>query len=49
MRTDGVVTGSGNRAIYQSAAKSLIRQAMQGYDAVVFAYVSILEERMFAR
>lgn len=36
--TDGVVTGSGNKAIYEVAARPLIRQAMQGFDAVVFAY-----------
>ncbi|KAG9006421.1 Kinesin-like protein kip2 [Tulasnella sp. 427] len=35
---DNVLTGSQNKPIYNSAAKSHVRAAMEGYNAVVFAY-----------
>lgn len=35
---DGVQTGSANRSVYISVARPLVRSALDGYDAVVFAY-----------
>lgn len=35
---DNVLTGSENKPIYNAAAKSHVRAAMEGYNAVVFAY-----------
>ncbi|PWY98148.1 kinesin-domain-containing protein [Testicularia cyperi] len=35
---DGIQTGSANRPVYVSVARPLIRAALDGYDAVVFAY-----------
>ncbi|SPO31009.1 related to Kinesin [Ustilago trichophora] len=35
---DGIQTGSANRPVYISVARPLIRAALDGYDAVVFAY-----------
>lgn len=37
-RFDSVVTGSGNEGVYEEAGKDLIHSAMNGYDAVIFAY-----------
>ncbi len=35
---DGIQTGSANRPVYISVARPLVRAALDGYDAVVFAY-----------
>lgn len=35
---DGILTGSANRPVYISVARPLVRAALDGYDAVVFAY-----------
>ncbi|SJX64593.1 related to Kinesin [Sporisorium reilianum f. sp. reilianum] len=35
---DGIQTGSANRPVYVSVARPLVRAALDGYDAVVFAY-----------
>ncbi|PWN51319.1 kinesin-domain-containing protein [Violaceomyces palustris] len=35
---DGLLTGSENRPVYISVARPLVRSALAGYDAVVFAY-----------
>ncbi|PWN39076.1 kinesin-domain-containing protein [Ceraceosorus guamensis] len=35
---DGVHTGSSNRPVYVSVARPLVRAALGGYDAVIFAY-----------
>ncbi|SPO36280.1 related to Kinesin [Pseudozyma flocculosa] len=35
---DGLLTGSANRPVYISVARPLVRSALDGYDAVVFAY-----------
>lgn len=35
---DGLLTGSANRPVYISVARPLIRSALDGYDAVIFAY-----------
>ncbi|KAG8898687.1 Kinesin-like protein kip2, partial [Tulasnella sp. 403] len=35
---DNVLTGSANKPIYNAAAKSHVRAAMEGYNAVIFAY-----------
>ncbi|CDZ98549.1 Kinesin-like protein [Phaffia rhodozyma] len=35
---DNVVSGSDNREIYECAARDHVRAAMEGYNAVVFAY-----------
>jgi hypothetical protein len=35
---DNVLTGSSNKAIYESAARKHVRSAMEGFNAVIFAY-----------
>jgi hypothetical protein len=35
---DNVFVGSANKDIYQDAVSDLIRSAMEGYSATVFAY-----------
>lgn len=35
---DGLLTGSSNRPVYVRCARPLVRAALGGYDAVVFAY-----------
>ncbi|TKY88852.1 hypothetical protein EX895_002093 [Sporisorium graminicola] len=35
---DGIQTGSANRPVYIAVARPLVRAALDGYDAVVFAY-----------
>ncbi|KAG8855026.1 Kinesin-like protein kip2 [Tulasnella sp. 330] len=35
---DNVLTGSNNKPIYNAAARSHVRAAMEGYNAVIFAY-----------
>ncbi|KAG8946120.1 Kinesin-like protein kip2, partial [Tulasnella sp. 419] len=37
-RYDNVLTGSFNKEIYNAAAKSHVRAAMEGFNAVIFAY-----------
>ena len=37
-RFDEVLTGSENRPVYQATAKSHVKAAMEGYNAVIFAY-----------
>jgi centromeric protein E len=35
---DGLHTGSSNRPVYVAVARPLVRAALSGYDAVIFAY-----------
>ncbi|KAG8761357.1 Kinesin-like protein kip2 [Serendipita sp. 396] len=37
-RYDNVLTGSNNKTIYEAAARRHVRSAMEGFNAVIFAY-----------
>lgn len=37
-KVDGILVGSDNDPVYKSVARPLIRAALEGYDAVIFAY-----------